>query len=89
MTRLFYSNKNLKTFKTNVSVARNNISNWLKANKLTLNVKKSHLLIFNINKNNDSNKMQIKYFIEKEELEQSDTAKYIGIYFDKNLEQTY
>ena len=43
------------------------------------------IFIFNINKNNDSNKMQIKYFIEKEELEQSDTAKYVGIYFDINL----
>ena len=29
--------------------------------------------------------MQIKLFIYKEELEQKDTAKYFGIYFDKNL----
>ena len=29
--------------------------------------------------------MQIKLFIYKEELEQIDTAKYFGIYFDKNL----
>ena len=49
-TCLFYSNKNLKTLETNVNVARNNIPNWLKANKLTLNVKKFHLLIFNITK---------------------------------------
>ena len=38
-TCLLYSNKNLKT-ETNVNVVLNNISNWLKANKLTLNVKK-------------------------------------------------
>ena len=75
-TRLFYSNKNLKTLETNVNVALNNISNWLKVSKLTLNFKKSHLLIFNINKSNDNNKMQIKLFIDKEELEQKDTAKY-------------
>ena len=86
-TCLFYSNKNLKTLETNVNVALNNVSNWLKANKLTLNVKKSHLFIFNINKNNDNNKMQIKLFIGKEELEQKDTAKYLGIYFN-NMEQT-
>ena len=65
----------------NVNVALNNISNWLKANKLTLNVKKSHLFIFNIN----NNKMQIKLFIDKEELKQKHTAKYLGIFFDKNL----
>ena len=29
--------------------------------------------------------MQIKLFIDKEELEQKDTAKYLGIYFHKNL----
>ena len=53
-------------------------------------VKKSTLLIFNINKNNDDNKMQIKLFTDKEELEQKDTAKYIGIYFNKlNMKQTY
>ena len=84
-TCLFYSNKNLKTLETNVNVALNNIPNWLQANKLMLNVKKSHLLIFNINKNNDNNKMQIKLFIDKEELEQKDTTKYLGIYFNKNL----
>ena len=84
-TRLFYSNKNLKTLETNVNVALNNISNWLKVSKLTLNFKKSHLLIFNINKSNDNNKMQIKLFIDKEEVEQRDTAKYLGIYFGNSL----
>ena len=69
-TCLFYCDKNLKTLETNVNVALSNISNWLKASKLTLNVKKSHLLIFNINKNNDNKKMQSKLFIDKEELEQ-------------------
>ena len=67
----------------NDNVALINISTWLKANKFTLNVKKSHLLIFNIKENNDNNKMQIKLFIDKEELEQNNTAKYLGIYFDK------
>ena len=43
-----------------------------------------YLFIFSINKNNDNN-MQIKLFIDKEELEQKDTAKYLGIYFNKNL----
>ena len=55
-TCLFYSNKTLKTLETNVNVALKNISNWLKANKLTLKVKKSHLLILIINKNNDNKK---------------------------------
>ena len=84
-TCLFCSNKNLKTLEKNVTVYLNNISNWLKANKLILHVKKSHLLTFNINKNNDNNKMQIKLFIDKEKLEQKDTTKYLDIYLDENL----
>ena len=43
-----------------------------------------YLFIFSINKNNDNN-MQIKLFIDKEEREQKNTAKYFGIYFNKNL----
>ena len=38
--------------------------------KIDKTLNKSHLLIFHINKNNDNNKMQIKLFIDKEELEQ-------------------
>ena len=64
--------------------ALKNILNWLKTNKLKLNVKKSQIPIFNINKNNN-NTMQIKLFTDKEELEQKVTTKYIGIYFDNNL----
>ena len=63
-TCLFYSNKNLKTLETNVNVALSNISNWLKTNKIKLNFSKSYLLIFNINKNNGNNLMQIKLFID-------------------------
>ena len=29
--------------------------------------------------------MKIRLFIHKEELEQKDTVKYLGIYFEKNL----
>ena len=60
-TCLFCCNKNQKKLETNVNVSLKNISNWLNGNKLPLNVKKSYLLIFNINKNNDNNKMQIVF----------------------------
>ena len=60
-TCLFCCNKNLKKLETNVNVFLKNISNWLNGNNLPLNVKKSYLLIFNINKNNDNNKMQIVF----------------------------
>ena len=43
-----------------------------------------YLFIFSINKNNDNN-IEIKLFIDKEEQEQKNTAKYLGIYFNKKL----
>ena len=64
--------------------ALNKISSWLKANKLTLNVKKSNLVLFSIGKNH-KNKENIKLTISNEELEQKDYAKYLGICIGKNL----
>ena len=57
-TCLFYSNKNVKKLEANVTVALNNVSNWLKANKLTLNVKRSHPLIFNMEETYSIHKLQ-------------------------------
>ena len=67
-----------------VNISLDNIANWLKANKLTLNVKKSNLLVFGSRKNGKE-KSPVKLFINDEELEQKDFAKYLGVYFDKQL----
>ena len=74
-TCLFYSNKDYKQLEINKALE--NIANWLKANKLTLNVKKSNLILFNIQTNAKENP-QIKICIGNSELEQKDSAKYLG-----------
>ena len=61
----------------------NKISSLLKANKFTLNVKKSNLVLFSIGKTPKTE--NINTTISNEELEQKDYAKYLGIYIDKNL----
>ena len=83
-TCLFYSNKDYKQLEIDINRALENIANWLKANKLTLNVKKSNLILFNIQTNAKENP-PIKICIGNSELEQKDCAKYLGIYFDKRL----
>ena len=50
-TCLFYSNKSYKKIEIEFNISLDNIANWLKANKLTLNVKKSNLLAFDSRKN--------------------------------------
>lgn len=54
----------------------------LRANKLTLIVSKSNLLLINI-----SNKPHDKFetFIDQEQLEKKEYAKYLGIFIDSNL----
>ena len=53
---------------------------------MTLNVKKSNLILFNIKKNSklisDTN---IKIYIGSDQLEDKETAKYLGVYFHKRL----
>ena len=83
-TCLFYSNKSHKKMEIEVNISLDNIANWLKANKLTLNVKKTNLLVFNSRKNSKE-KPPAKLFINDEKLEQKDFAKYLGVYFDKQL----
>ena len=81
---LFYSNKDYKQVEKDINNALENIANWLKANKLTLNVKKSNFILFNTQKNIKDNP-KIKICIGNSELEQKNSAKYLGIYFDKRL----
>ena len=63
-----------------------NIGNWLKAKKMALNEKKSNLMLFNIKKNFKSiSEPNIKIYKGNDELEYKETAKCLGVYFDKRL----
>ena len=83
-TCLFYSHKSYNQLEADLNTALDNIANWLKANKLTLNVKKSNLILYDARKNLKYNP-NVKICIENNELEQKDSAKYLGVYFDKRL----
>ena len=45
-TNLLYADKNIKSLETIVSTELVKVSDWLHANKLTLNTKKSNYVIF-------------------------------------------
>ena len=59
------------------------IGKWLKANKLTRNVKKSNLILCNSPKSINDTKIRI--YIGIDELGHKETAKYLGVYFYKRL----
>ena len=62
----------------------NNIANWLRTNKLTLNIDKSSLIKFGRHRDcNNEKKLTIQ--IGDEKLQQKDFAKCLGVYFDNNF----
>ena len=60
-----------------------NVSTWLKANKLSINVKKTKLMIFRPRQKTLPITRQI--IIENNVLEQVDNTKFLGVYIDQHL----
>ena len=79
-TSLFYSHKNIEEAVITMTQELANISDWLAANKLSLNVGKSKLLVFNNKK-----KIEVKLTLNGETLKEVDHAKYLGILIDNKL----
>ena len=82
-TSLFYSQKNSNKIDMSQVVNKEleKISHWLGANKLSLNVKKSQLLVFTLSKK----KPNINLTINGEALKEVQVAKYLGILIDNKL----
>ncbi|KAG1664498.1 hypothetical protein GQR58_019790 [Nymphon striatum] len=59
------------------------VSDWLVANKLTLNVDKSNFLIISPSRKHKTNKVNL--FINNTSIAQKDCIKYIGVLLDKDL----
>ena len=84
---LHFSNK-LKTIETELNNDLKHALTWLNANRLSLNVSKSNLLIFQSKyKNIDHSKTSIK--LNGIRLLPSDHVKYLGIFIDNNLSWDY
>ena len=82
-TCIFFSHKDLNVIESTLNNALGKISNWLIANKLSLNVDKSNLVIFSLNKS--PHQHDIKIHINNELLEPKDYAKYLGLSIDSKL----
>ena len=82
-TTLFCANKNINQLKNNIKTSLDNIANWLKANKLTLNVDKSKLLCFDLSPACKNNVFDV--YINGEPLEFNSEAKYLGVIIDNKL----
>ena len=66
-----------------VNISLNDIYNWVLANKLTLNMSKSHYIIFNRNLPLPSDLLQLK--INNINISRVDNTKFLGIILQSNL----
>lgn len=82
-TSLYYSCKNTTNLEPVINTELSKISEWLAANRLSLNVGKSKLLFYT-NKNRDILK-NIVIKINNEQLKEVDHAKYLGVIMDNKL----
>ena len=79
-TSILFANKNLDIIEQTVNSQLTKVSEWLLANKLSLNVSKSNFLI---SPRKVPKTMNLK--INHEELKQENYTKYLGIIIDEKL----
>ena len=83
-TTIIHSHKNLRYLKWTVETDLNNLMDWFKANKLTLNLDKTVCMLF------DSKAKAIKLNLNIGDyiLQTSETVKFLGVWIDEKLAWT-
>ena len=82
-SNLFYSHKNVHSLEEKLNHELININEWLRANKLSLNVEKSNFVIFHPHQKKVPFSVNLK--ICNKCLEGKKCFKYLGIFIDSNL----
>ena len=82
-TTLLHFSKSIARLNKYVNLGITNLTAWLNANKISLNVKKTELVIFkHQRKKTDS---EVKITFSRKQLYPNDSVKYLGIRTDENL----
>ena len=87
-TNLLYADKNLRSLEVTVNKELASVCNWLMANKLSLNTKKSNFVSFRPYQKRMNFDVTIKLFDDKNSsilLERKDYVKYLGVLIDSTL----
>ena len=82
-TNIFYSHKDINSLNNTINREINKVSNWFKANKLSLNTKKTHFMYFRHHSHNINTPIYIN--IDGTPLEQKNNSKFLGVIIDESL----
>ena len=83
-TSLIYPSTSLKTINKHVNHDLSLLSNWLRANKISLNVKKTEIILFRSKKKAIINK-KLNFRLSGEKITPTNSVKYLGIIMDEHL----
>ena len=81
-SNLFFSGTVPTVMEKNINTELENISTWLKVNKLSLNIGNTHYMIFDKQKRRS---IQLKIKIENQEIEHTCKTKFLGVIIDQKL----
>ena len=82
-TNLIHFNKSVNRLNKYVNLDLKNLTYWLNANRISLNVKKTELVIFKHQRTKLDSPIKIK--LSRKRLNPSKSVKYLGIKTDENL----
>jgi len=88
-TNALYADKNLKSLETTVNQGLSKLFDWLTANKLTLNIKKTNFVIFRLAQRKLTYHSKIMIFDDNQNrnvaLECKESVRYVVVTIDNNL----
>jgi hypothetical protein len=82
-TNIFVNGKDVNTLIENMNLELVKITQWLSANKLSLNIKKTNFMFFTTSKNYKT--LTEKIFINGEEITRVESTKFLGVIIDEKL----
>ena len=85
-TNLFYTNNDIETLFSTVNMELEKISEWFKANKLSLNMKKTNYTLFHKNSTKDELTLKLPDLkIVNKVLKRQASIKFLGVMLDENI----
>ena len=89
-TNLFYSNKNIKILFKEINIELKNIAEWLRANKLSINIDKTNFILFHNNRDKDHLPLKLPTLcINDVPIKQVVSTKFLGVQIDENINWTH
>ena len=82
-TNLFLNSPNILNLETNLNVELEKVSQWLYANKLSLNIEKTSFVVFHSPRRRIAHKLNLS--ISNTSVKSDNQVKYLGLIFDSNL----